>query len=176
MNDAAPSITVKFVILSQMTALKSLLFLIFVPGLLLGVLPYWLLMNTPALFDLGILRWAAIPLWIAGAEMMLWCFYDFTFKGRGTPAPIDPPRELVISGLYRFTRNPMYFSGIVILSGYTIWWPSPSLLITPVIFWLATHLFIVFYEEPTLRKKFGAAYEQYCRDVPRWGRIFGWRL
>jgi protein-S-isoprenylcysteine O-methyltransferase Ste14 len=159
-----------------MTALKSTLFFIFVPCLLLGVLPYWLMLNTTAILDLGTWRWTAILLWFNGIWMMLWCFYDFTFKGRGTPAPIDPPKELVVSGLYRFMRNPMYFGGITILLGHAIWWPSFSLLMAPLLFLLATHLFVVFYEEPTLRKKFGAAYEQYCCDVPRWGRLFGKRI
>jgi len=151
-----------------MTALKSLIFFIFVPGLLVGYVPYWLTMNSSALFDFGILRWVALPLWIVGAVTMVWCFFDFTFKGRGTPAPIDPPKELVATGPYRFVRNPMYVAGIIVLLGYVLWWPSLSILVTPVIFFLATHVFVTLYEEPTLRKNFGASYEEYLQSVPRW--------
>ena len=156
-----------------MTALKSLFFFILVPGLLVGYLPYWLTTNTPALFDFGFLRWIALPLWFAGWLTMIWCFYDFTAKGRGTPAPVEPPRELVASGPYRFVRNPMYVAGIVILLGYVLWWPSLSILVTPVIFFVAVHLFVTLYEEPALRGKFGASYEEYLRTVPRWIPRFG---
>jgi len=159
-----------------MTAFKSILFFLLVPCLLLGVLPYWLMLNTTAILDLGVLRWTAILLWFDGTWIMVWCFYDFTFKGRGTPAPIDPPKELVVSGPYRVVRNPMYFAGAIVLMGYFIWRPSFSMMVAWFLFMLAAHLFVVFYEEPTLRKKFSAAYEEYCRNVPRWGRLFGWRI
>jgi protein-S-isoprenylcysteine O-methyltransferase Ste14 len=151
-----------------MTTLKSSLFLILVPGLLLVAFPIWLMGNSPALIDVGSLRWCALPFWTVGGVTMLWCFYDFTTKGRGTPAPIDPPRELVASGPYRCVRNPMYVAGLTALLGHALWWPSLSLIAAPAIFFLATHTFVTLYEEPNLRKKFGAAYEQYCRDVPRW--------
>ncbi|MEW5938021.1 MAG: isoprenylcysteine carboxylmethyltransferase family protein [Chloroflexota bacterium] len=151
-----------------MTALKSLIFFLLVPGLLVGYLPYWLTMNSMALFDFGVLRWIAVPFWFIGSVTMVWCFYDFTFKGRGTPAPIDPPKELVASGPYRFVRNPMYVAGIVILLGYVLWRPSLSILVMPSIFFVAAHLFVTLYEEPTLRGKFGASYEEYLRSVPRW--------
>ena len=151
-----------------MTTLKTALFILFVPFLLLAVLPFWIMSNTSALFSFGIFRWFAIPLWLAGAAGMLWCAYDFTVRGRGTPAPIDPPKQLVASGLYRFVRNPMYVSGIIFLLGHVLWSPSLPLIVAPLLFLLATHLFVFYYEEPTLRKKFGASYEQYCRDVSRW--------
>jgi protein-S-isoprenylcysteine O-methyltransferase Ste14 len=151
-----------------MTAFKTLLFLLLVPGLLLGILPLWLISTEASLFSFGFLRWLAVPLWFAGWAAMLWCMWAFTVKGRGTPAPIDPPVELVISGLYRFVRNPMYVSGTLILLGCVFWSPSISILLCPLIFFTAAHLFIVFYEEPHLRKTFGAAYEDYCRSVPRW--------
>jgi protein-S-isoprenylcysteine O-methyltransferase Ste14 len=151
-----------------MTALKTTLFVLLVPVLLLAVLPAWIMATVPAPLSFGAFRWLAIPLWILGAAVMLWCAYDFTFKGRGTPAPFDPPKELVVSGPYRFVRNPMYTSGIVFLLGHVFWSPSLPLAAAPSTFLLAAHLFVTLYEEPTLRKKFGAAYEQYCRDVPRW--------
>lgn len=90
-----------------MTALKSLFFLIFVPGLFIIYIPFNYLTFGPAL-QAGLLVWLSFPLWLIGGPMILLCFWDFLVKGKGTPAPIDPPKELVVSGLYRFVRNPMY--------------------------------------------------------------------
>jgi len=151
-----------------MIALKTSFFMLLVPGLLLGVLPAWLMVADTALFSLGLSRWLAVPLWLIGTAVMLWCAWDFTVKGRGTPAPIDPPRELVISGLYRYVRNPMYDGALLVLFGHVLWFPSLALIVSPVIFFVAFHLFVILYEEHTLRQKFGVAYEVYCRSVPRW--------
>jgi protein-S-isoprenylcysteine O-methyltransferase Ste14 len=151
-----------------MTALKSLVFFILVPGLLLGYLPYSIAATDVELFDPGILSALAFPLWLGGGTAMLWCFWNFTVNGRGTPAPIDPPKELVSVGLYRFVRNPMYVAGIIALIGWILWSPSLPLIVAPLIFFSAAHLFVVSYEEPTLKRKFGAAYEDYLKKVPRW--------
>lgn len=151
-----------------MTALKSLLFLILVPGLLIGYLPYWIASTDIQLFDAGLFRYLAFPLWLVGGTGMLWCFWNFTFNGGGTPAPIEPPKELVAAGLYRFVRNPMYVSGILGLIGWALWSPSLPLIVAPIVFFAATHTFVTLYEEPTLRVKFGAASEEYLRRVPRW--------
>ena len=151
-----------------MTAVKTILFLLLVPGLLLGVLPAWLISTGTPLFSFGIFRWLAIPLWLSGWAGMLWCMWAFTVKGHGTPAPVDPPVELVISGLYRFVRNPMYVSGLVILAGCVLWSPSLPILLCPLLFFTAAYLFIVFYEERHLRKIFGTGYDAYCLSVPRW--------
>jgi protein-S-isoprenylcysteine O-methyltransferase Ste14 len=151
-----------------MTALKSLFFLLLVPGLLLGYFPYLIAAADIELFDTGAFAYLAFPVWLVGEIAMLWCFWNFTVNGRGTPAPIDPPKELVTVGLYRFVRNPMYVAGIIVLFGWVFWSPSLPLIIAPMFFFLAAHLFVTFYEEPTLKKKFGAAYEEYHRRVPRW--------
>lgn len=151
-----------------MTALKSLFFLLLVPGLLVGYIPDRISLTDVELFEPGVFGYLAFPLWLIAAVMMLWCFWDFTFKGHGTPAPIDPPKELVAVGLYRFVRNPMYVSGILALAGWALWSPSLPLIVAPFLFFAAAHLFVTGYEEPTLRKKFGAAYEEYCMRVPRW--------
>lgn len=152
----------------KMTTLKTTLFMLLVPGLLLGVMPAWLMATDTALFSFGLFRWLAVPLWLIGAAVMLCCARDFTVKGRGTPAPIDPPREMVVTGLYRYVRNPMYVGAITILFGHVVWFPSLWLAAYMGFMYLAFHLFILLYEEPALRKKFGAAYEAYCRSVPRW--------
>lgn len=151
-----------------MTALRSLLFLCLVPGLLVGWFPYVVSTSDVELLAWGWLKFFALPFWGAGWAAMLWCFWNFMITGRGTPAPIDPPKELVVVGLYRFVRNPMYVAGILVLIGWLLWSPSLSLLLAPFIFFGAVHLFVTLYEEPTLKKKFGAAYEAYLQRVPRW--------
>jgi protein-S-isoprenylcysteine O-methyltransferase Ste14 len=151
-----------------MTALKSLFFLLLVPGLLIGYFPYIISATDSELFSTGVIAYLAFPLWMIGTIMMFWCFWDFLVKGKGTPAPIDPPKELVAVGLYRFVRNPMYVAGIIALLGWVLWSPSLPLVVAPFLFFSAAHLFVTLYEEPTLKKKFGAAYEEYCKRVPRW--------
>jgi protein-S-isoprenylcysteine O-methyltransferase Ste14 len=151
-----------------MTAFKSLLFLLLVPGMLVGYFPYWVSTADRELFQPGVFGWLALPLWLIAVAVFFWCFWDFTVKGRGTPAPMDPPKHLVAAGLYRFVRNPMYVAGILALVGWVLWSPSLPLILAPFLFFAAAHFFVTGYEEPTLRKKFGAAYEEYCKRVPRW--------
>jgi len=103
-----------------------------------------------------------------GAALALWCVFTFVFVGRGTPAPFDPPRLLVTRGPYRFVRNPMYIGAILTLLGVALFYESLSMLIYAGVFFLATHLFVVFYEEPTLRRTFESDYETYCRQANRW--------
>lgn len=149
-----------------MTALKSLLFFILVPGMLIGYFPYRIASTDAELLNIGVLQYLAFPVWLVGAAGMLWCFWNFTVNGRGTPAPIDPPKELVAVGLYRFVRNPMYVSGITALLGWILWSPSLVIIALPILFFTAAHLFVTLYEEPTLKRKFGAAYEEYLKRVP----------
>lgn len=151
-----------------MTALKSVIFFLLVPGLLLGLFPYWISKTDVPLFDTGMWKYLAIPLWIIGAGTMIWCFSDFTVKGRGTPAPFDPPRKLIATGPYRYVRNPMYVSGLVTLAGWILWSPLTPLMTAFFAFFLAAHTFVVFYEEPALKKKFGTSYNHYLEEVPRW--------
>jgi protein-S-isoprenylcysteine O-methyltransferase Ste14 len=104
----------------------------------------------------------------AGAAVALWCISTFASIGKGTPAPFDPPRRLVIRGPYRFVRNPMYFGAGLALASAALFYESWSLLGYAGLFFLATHLFVLSYEEPTLRRTFGPEYEAYCRHVSRW--------
>jgi len=151
-----------------MTTLKSLFFLVLVPGMLIGYFPYLISTTDSELFAPGVIAYLAFPLWLIGGVSMLWCFWSFLVNGRGTPAPIDPPKELVAVGLYRFVRNPMYVAGIVALIGWILWSPSLPLIVAPFVFFIAAHLFVTGYEEPTLKKKFGAAYADYFKRIPRW--------
>jgi protein-S-isoprenylcysteine O-methyltransferase Ste14 len=151
-----------------MTALKTILFMLLVPGLLLGAMPIWLVQTDTALFSFGVFRWLAVPFWGIGTAVMLWCAWAFTVRGRGTPSPTDPPRELVVSGLYRYVRNPIYLGVLAVFVGYVLWHPSRALLLCPLLVAVSSHLFVIFYEEPHLRKTFGPAYDAYCKSVPRW--------
>ena len=151
-----------------MTALKSLLFLAIAPGLLMGHFPYLISATDTEVLAPGIFEYLAIPLWLIGWFAMLWCFWNFLVNGKGTPAPIDPPKELVAVGLCRFIRNPMYTAGLIALLGWIMWSPSMPLIIAPFLFFTAAHLFVIFYEEPTLKRNFGSAYDEYPRQVPRW--------
>ncbi len=150
-----------------MTILKSLLFLILAAGLGAVYVPFALLPRDPQ-FETGIFAYLAFPLWLLGGAAILWCFGDFTFKGHGTPAPIDPPKELVATGLYRYVRNPIYVGVLTIIIGHFLWFKTIWMLAYAVAVFLFFHLFIIFYEEPTLKGKFGAAYKDYCKSVPRW--------
>jgi protein-S-isoprenylcysteine O-methyltransferase Ste14 len=103
-----------------------------------------------------------------GTVIALSCVFTFVFIGKGTPAPFDPPRKLVIRGPYRFVRNPMYIGAGMTLGGAALFYESLSISIYIGVFFLITHLFVVLYEEPTLRRTFGDEYEAYCRRVRRW--------
>ena len=103
-----------------------------------------------------------------GTAIALWCVLTFVFIGKGTPAPFDPPRRLVIRGPYRFVRNPMYIGAGMTLAGAAVFYQSLSICIYTGVFFLLTHLFVVLYEEPTLRRTFGDEYEAYFRRVRRW--------
>lgn len=105
---------------------------------------------------------------VLGGGLALWCVLTFALVGRGTPAPFDPPRRLVATGPYRFVRNPMYSGAGGALAGAALFYASLALLGYTVLFFLITHVFVVAYEEPVLRRMFGAEYEAYCATTRRW--------
>ena len=150
-----------------MTALKSILFFILAPGMVAGFIPLALL-RSGAQVQTGWWSYLAFPLWLAGTAMLVWCFWDFVQKGKGTPAPIDPPKELVVSGLYKYVRNPMYVGVLLVIIGHFLWFGFWNLLIYAALVFLAFNSFVIFYEEPNLKQRFGAAYESYRQRVPRW--------
>jgi len=104
----------------------------------------------------------------AGAALALWCVLSFALVGKGTPAPFDPPRRLVVRGPYQIVRNPMYVGAGLALAAAALFYQSLPLLGFAALFLIVTHLFVVWYEEPTLRRLFGEEYAAYCRRVHRW--------
>ena len=150
-----------------MTALKSLLFLILAPGMVAGYIPLVLLQQGPRI-QTGLLALLAAPLWLVGGIILLWSFWNFLNEGRGTPAPLDPPKELVVTGFYKYVRNPMYVGVLLILLGHFLWSGFWYIVVYAALAFVIVHLFVTLYEEPTLRMKFGPAYEEYLRRVPRW--------
>lgn len=105
---------------------------------------------------------------VIGAGLALWCIVTFIVRGRGTPAPFDPPRQLVVAGPYRLVRNPMYIGAGLALAGAALFYRSWALLAYCAAFLLVMQLFVVGYEEPALRATFGASYARYCEQVRRW--------
>jgi protein-S-isoprenylcysteine O-methyltransferase Ste14 len=131
---------------------------------------------TRILSATGVVRPSVLGLWqvggmllaTSGAVLALMCIFAFTLIGIGTPAPFDPPRRLVTRGPYRLVRNPMYAGAGLTLVGAALFYHSAPLAGYAGLFLIVTHLFVVFYEEPTLRQTFGTDYEVYCRQVGRW--------
>jgi protein-S-isoprenylcysteine O-methyltransferase Ste14 len=159
-----------FIIISvTMLWIRLAVFAVVVPGTTLVFIPLQILRSGwGGRIALGALAYAGwIPL-VAGVLLMLWCWYDFAMRGRGTPAPYDPPRQLVVSGPFHVVRNPMYVSGVWMLLGEALITGAPALALYAVVFWAFTATFVVLYEQPTLRRKFGEAYVEYCARVPAW--------
>jgi protein-S-isoprenylcysteine O-methyltransferase Ste14 len=152
-----------------MVALKTLIFTILVPGTVAGIVPWLLLQSsgeavnlTPSLWLIGLL-----PL-LLGVGLYFWCAGAFTFIGKGTPAPIDAPVFLVREGPYQWVRNPMYLAVLSVIIGEAILFHSLLLVGYALLVWVVVHLFVVFFEESTLRRQFGESYEAYLLTVPRW--------
>lgn len=150
-----------------MLVLRSIFFALLLPGTVTLLLPYFILSRHPVPHwnAVGVAGLLAI---LAGATILIWCIADFARVGRGTLAPVDPPKELVARGLYRFVRNPMYVGVVLVLVGESALFRSVSLLLYAGTFFLIANLFVMLYEEPTLRARFGESYEHYRRSVGRW--------
>ena len=147
---------------------RTVIFTIVVPGFWTVAMPYWLLPSgaRPMFGAAGI---AGVVLLLAGFALYLACaFWGFALRGKGTPAPFDPPKKLVVEGPYRIVRNPMYWGVLCIVAGEAVVFRSLLLAELSAAFFVGVNLFVLFYEEPALRHKFGPEYEDYCRRVPRW--------
>ena len=139
-------------------------------GLLLVFLPGRILSSTGVVQPpaIGVWQLAGMLLGASGAALALTCILTFVFVGRGTPAPFDPPRQLVVRGPYRLVRNPMYLGAGLALAAAAAFYQSLPLLGYAGSFLLVSHLFVVLYEEPALRRAFEEDYEAYCRRAGRW--------
>lgn len=148
----------------------SVIFFVIAPCTIAGLVPWtisdWAVL--PPFFGAEMTRVVGIVLIVAGVALLVDSFARFAMEGLGTPAPVLPPQILVVSSLYRFVRNPMYVGVVSAILGQALVFGDERLLIYGGAIWLAFHLFVLFYEEPTLRRSFGAQYEAFCRHVPRW--------
>lgn len=156
---------------SQWVALgKTAVFFVVAPGTVAGYIPCQILQRWGTSFEAGfgllqLLGAGGILLGVAG---LLWCGWHFATEGRGTPAYFDPPKALVVRGPYRWVGNPMYVCVATILLGEALFFRSTTLLGYVAFCWVIVQLFVVLYEEPTLRAQFGESYVDYCRRVWRW--------
>lgn len=156
--------------------LGSAAFFIVAPGTVAGVMP-WLITNwrfgEDASFGVGVVGAVFVLL---GLAILVECFTRFALKGRGTPAPIAAPKDLVISGFYAHVRNPMYVAVLLIVFGQSLLFASAALIAYGVTVWFAFLLFVLYYEEPRLKRQFPDAYVAYSAAVPRWlPRLKPWR-
>jgi protein-S-isoprenylcysteine O-methyltransferase Ste14 len=148
--------------------LRTVIFTIVVPGFWTVLMPYWMLPRgvRPDIRGAGAAGWVLIA---AGVALYLMCaFWGFALRGKGTPLPLDPPKKLVVEGPYRVVRNPMYWGVGSVVLGEAAIFHSLALAELAGVFGAGVILFVLLFEEPELRRKFGAEYDDYCRRVPRW--------
>jgi protein-S-isoprenylcysteine O-methyltransferase Ste14 len=149
-------------------AAGSLLFLFVAPGMVAGLIP-WLLTGWDAAGDVPVLLIVAgVALTAAGAAVLLRAFARFVVEGLGTPAPVAPTQHLVVGGLYRYVRNPMYLAVAATIVGQAMILGRPALLLYALLFGAVVWAFVHLYEEPTLARQYGAEYDAYRRAVPGW--------
>lgn len=156
----------------------SAVFVIIAPGFVAGVVPWWISRWRlgPPFLGIPLLRFAGGILVALGLIGLLDSVRRFAVQGLGTPAPVFPTRHLVVSGLYRHVRNPMYAAVVSTLLGQGLILGNLSLLAYGGVLWLLFHVFVLAYEEPNLKASFGSEYEGFCAKVPRWiPRITPWK-
>lgn len=150
--------------------LKILFLMIIGPGSVIVFIPCLIMsfFGPPDFYKIGHSQYIGIIPILMGLIISLWCFYDFISVGKGTPVPTDPPEKLVIIGMYRFVRNPMYIGILFLLFGEAVFFKSFALLGYTACIYCLFHIFIIGFEEPMLKSRFGKEYEKYCNTVPRW--------
>ena len=148
-------------------AIGSIVFFVAAPGTVAGLIPWWLTgwQVEGAWLPLQVVGALVIA---AGLAVLVQAFVRFVVDGFGTPAPVAPTDELVVSGLYRHVRNPMYVAVVSIIAGQALLLGQPALLVYAALMWAVFAVFVRVYEEPTLRETYGAQYEAYRRAVPAW--------
>jgi len=146
------------------------IFAVIAPGTVAGIVPWWISrwkLQPPFLHFYGF-RVTGIILILASLPVLLDSFARFAVQGIGTPAPVFPTRHLVVTGLYRYVRNPMYLAVTGLIAGQALLLGNRTLLLYGMLVWLAFGTFVILYEEPVLRRTYAAEYEEFCRNVPRW--------
>ena len=156
----------------------SAIFLVVAPGIVAGYVPWRICrwhVEAP-LLGISLLRLVGVLLIAAGLTVLLDSFARFALQGLGTPAPIFPTRHLVVSGLFRYVRNPMYIAVVSLILGQGLFFGSILILEYGVAVFVGFYLFVLIYEEPTLLKSYGREYEEFCANVPRWiPHLRSWR-
>jgi protein-S-isoprenylcysteine O-methyltransferase Ste14 len=150
--------------------LASAVFLCLAPGTVAGLIPWWISrwVLLPPFFGLEQVRWLGVLLIALSLPVLLDSFGRFAVEGLGTPAPVLPTRHLVLKGFYRYVRNPMYVAVASIIIGQGLLLGNAYVLLYAAVVWTAFHGFVLLYEEPKLRRTYGAEYEAYCARVRRW--------
>lgn len=159
-------------------AIGSTIFFFLAPGVVAFLIPFLLAQGQAEAwaFDPPLVKWAGLALGLIGTIALIECFVRFALKGLGTPAPIAPTKHLVVTGLYRHVRNPMYVAVLAIILAQAMWFASPAVLIYAAIVWAAFTTFVMIYEEPALARTFGEEYAAYRANVGRWiPRLVPWR-
>ncbi len=150
--------------------IKNVIFTIFVPGTVAFYIPFRILSGQMDSFSIewGLPQYLSMPIFTIGAAIYFWCLWDFAVTGRGTPAPIDAPKKLVVKGLYRYVRNPMYTGVLSLILGWATMYNSYELLKYAILMWVIFYMVVLIYEEPMLKRQFGESYERYRKSVRRW--------
>jgi protein-S-isoprenylcysteine O-methyltransferase Ste14 len=144
---------------------RALVAFLVLPGLVAGIVPLLIVVgDTPSAKTAPY----AITLLSVGCFLLLWCVRDFYVSGKGTLAPWDPPKRLVVVGLYRHVRNPMYLAVLTVIAGWSLLYTSAGVVIYMTLVAVVFHLRVIMYEEPTLHRQFGVEWEDYCASVSRW--------
>jgi protein-S-isoprenylcysteine O-methyltransferase Ste14 len=164
-RDRMPARTASSVLL----AARSLLWVILMPGIVAGYVPWRFFGVREALAQrIGVVGAIGLLCMTLGVALLAACVWEFARRGRGTLSPVDPPRQLVVRGLYRYVRNPMYVAVSTILLGEAILTRSIDLVLYWAVFFFLASAFVMLYEEPYLRRRFGASYDEYAAAVGRW--------
>jgi protein-S-isoprenylcysteine O-methyltransferase Ste14 len=149
-----------------MRFVRALVAFLVLPGVVGGLLPWWIVTSDTQRGGGSLLL--GVPIALLGLAVLLWCVRDFYVVGKGTLAPWDPPARLVVVGLYRYVRNPMYVGVLTLVLGWSIAAGSRNLALYCAVLAVGFHLRTILYEEPRLRELFGPDYERYCAVMPRW--------
>jgi protein-S-isoprenylcysteine O-methyltransferase Ste14 len=145
--------------------IRALFAFLVLPGVVAGLVPVLIARGDTHRHDGSAMGFGVLAL---GVVLLLWCVRDFYVSGKGTLAPWDPPKRLVVVGLYRFVRNPMYVAVLTVVLGWTLVYGSTWLAIYLAALAIGFHLRVLFYEEPRLRQQFAAEWAAYSAAVPRW--------